>query len=148
MNNTERKRPSWDEYGMMLAYTAAQRSPDPYVIVGAAAFREDRSTAATGYNGSLPGIEIDWSDRDARRPKVIHAEYNCLRCTKPGEVSFLYVTMLPCSNCLHMAHRYGVKEIIYDQVYERDSTTLSKASDLGIIIRQLSLPNELLKKDQ
>lgn len=148
MNNTERKRPSWDEYGMMLAYAAAERSPDPYVIVGAAAFRKDRSTAATGYNGAFSGAEIDWSDRDKRRPYVIHAECNCLRYTKQGEVHYLYVTMLPCCDCLDMIHRHGVKEIIYDQVYERDSTTLQRAPGLGIIVRQLSLPNELLKKDQ
>ena len=50
MNPTEKKRPSWDEYGMLLAYAAAERSPDPHVAVGAAAFRSDRSTLSTGYN--------------------------------------------------------------------------------------------------
>jgi dCMP deaminase len=146
MNITERARPNWDQYGMMLAYTAAQRSPDPYVAVGAAAFRIDRSTASTGYNGALPGVEIDWSDRDARRPHVIHAEYNCLKYTKPGEVYYIYVTMLPCGTCFDMLYAHGVREIVYDQIYNRDSSALEKAITANVNIRQLSLSNEIFKK--
>ena len=145
MNTTERQRPSWDEYGMLLAYAAAQRSPDPYAQVGAAAFRRDRSTVATGYNGALPGIEIDWSDREARRPYVVHAEYNCLRYSGAGAPYYLYVTMLPCSDCLQVACAHGVKEIIYDQLYERDPSTLEKASSYGIVLRQLTLKNNPFK---
>lgn len=138
MNPTERERISWDEYGMLLAYAAAQRSPDPHVIVGAAAFRRDRSTAGTGYNGAIPGEEIDWSDRNARRPFVVHAEANCLKFSAQSECYYLYVTMLPCKECLLRASAYGVKEIIYDQVYERDSSSLEKAQEYGITLRQYS----------
>lgn len=132
---------------MMLAYMAAQRSPDPYVTVGAAAFREDRSTLATGYNGAAPGVEIDWSDRDARRPFVVHAEYNCLKYATPGEAYYLYVTMLPCSKCLDIIHAHGVKEVIYDQLYDKDMSSLNRAEKLNITMRQLSISNELFKKD-
>jgi dCMP deaminase len=142
MNNTERKRPSWDEYGMLLAYAAAQRSPDPYVQVGATTFKKDRSTAGTGYNGAASGVELDWSDRDARRPFVKHAEYNCLEHSTPGEPYYLYVTLSPCKSCLALAAKFGVQEIIYDQLYYRDIESLTSAKDLGITIRQLSLPNE------
>jgi dCMP deaminase len=141
MNSTERPRPSWDQYGLLLAYTAAQRSPDPYVQVGAAAFRKDRSTASTGYNGADPGVEIDWSDRDERRPYVRHAEENCLKYCKLDEPYYLYVTMLPCCECLKLAASYGVKEIIYDKIYERDDSTLHCAYDYGIKLRQISLEN-------
>ena len=141
MNATERERPNWDEYGMLMAYTAAQRSPDPYVQVGAASFRADRSTVSTGYNGPLPGEEIDWSDRDLRRPHVIHAEQNCLRRTLEQEPCYLYVTMLPCSKCLELACAYGIKEIIYDKTYDRDNSSLEKAKEYNIRLRQLSLKN-------
>lgn len=127
---------------MLLAHTAARRSPDPYVTVGAAAFRLDRSTVSTGYNGSLPGVEIDWSDRDARRPLVVHAEMNCLKYARLGEPYYLYITLSPCLACLSKASHHGVKEIIYDKVYDRDSSALKMASEYGIAIRQLSLPNE------
>ena len=139
MNTTERERIDWDEYGMLLAYAAAQRSPDPYVIVGAAAFRKDRSTAGTGYNGSLPGEEIDWSDRDGRRPFVVHAEANCLKFSAQTECYYLYVTLLPCKECLMRAAAYGVKEIIYDQIYDKDTSSLENAPKHGINIRQYSL---------
>lgn len=142
MNPTERKRPDWDEYCMLLAYTAALRSPDPYTIVGAAAFREDRSTVATGYNGALPGIEINWSDREERRPYVIHAEANCLKYAKPGEPYYLYVTMLPCSNCLATAANYGVKEIIYDHIYHRDTSSIDSAKKYGILLKQLVISHD------
>jgi dCMP deaminase len=145
MNKTEKSRPSWDEYGMMLAYTASTRSPDPYVNVGAVAFREDRSTVSTGYNGAASGVEIDWSNRDARRPFVVHAERNCLKYAKEGEPYYLYVTLSPCLECLGVAKTYGVKEIIYSQVYERDASALTKAEEYGISIRQLSLTNEHFK---
>jgi dCMP deaminase len=142
MNNTERKRPNWDEYGMLLAYAAAQRSPDPHVSVGAAAFRCDRSTVSTGYNGAPAGVEIDWTDRDARRPFVTHAEQNCLKYAQKDEVHYLYVTLLPCRECLTRAAAYGVKQIVYDKVYDKDDSTLTKAVELGIELRQLSLPTE------
>jgi dCMP deaminase len=145
MNKTEKLRPSWDEYGMILAYAAASRSPDPYVNVGAVAFRKDRSTVSTGYNGAASGVEIDWSDRDFRRRFVVHAERNCLKYAKAGEPYYLYVTLSPCLECLSIAKTYGVKEIVYDQVYERDSSALTKASDYGITLRQLSLKDEHLK---
>lgn len=138
MNFTERNRPDWDTYGMLLANAAAMRSPDPFVVVGAAAFRKDHSVASTGYNGALAGVEIDWTDREARRPFVVHAEENCLKYSSPGDVHYLYVTLLPCSKCLELAAAHGVKEIIYGEVYLRDSSSLIKAGALGISLRQLS----------
>lgn len=139
MNTTERPRLSWDEYGMLLAYTASLRSPDPYVMVGAAAFRKNRSTLATGYNGAAPGIEIDWSDRDVRRFFVHHAEANCLKYTRKGAPHYLYVTLLPCGDCLKKAAAKGVKEIIYGEIYDRDKSALRDAPLLDIAIRQLSI---------
>ena len=126
---------------MLLAYTAAQRSPDPFVAVGAAAFRVDRSTVSTGYNGAESGVELDWTDRDARRPFVVHAERNCLRYAKPGEPYYLYVTLSPCLECLQRAKIYGVREIIYDQTYDRGQDSFAVAESLGIALRQLSLQN-------
>ena len=125
----------------MCSSDLSLRSPDPYICVGAAAFRINRSTVSTGYNGAPQGVEIDWSDREARRPYVLHAEENCLKYANPGEAHYLYVTMLPCARCLDTAHKHGVKEIIYDELYHRDDSSLTRAVELGIKIRQLSLPN-------
>jgi dCMP deaminase len=143
MNRTERARPSWDEYGMLLALAASERSPDPFVAVGAAAFRKDHSTVSTGYNGAPSGQEIDWSDRDARRPFVVHAEENCLKYSKPGEPYYLYVTLAPCEKCFKKALEYGVKEIIYSDIYRSDTYALDNAEKEGVIIRQLKKRNSL-----
>lgn len=140
MNNTERPRPNWDQYGMILAHAAATRSPDPYKTVGAVAFRKDHSTVATGYNGAPKGEEVDWSNRDARRPFVVHAERNCLEHACLEEVHSLYVTLSPCCDCLELMAFYGVKEVIYDEVYERDTEAFAKAAEYGITLRQQSLP--------
>lgn len=123
---------------MQLAYAAAERSPDPHRIVGAAAFRKDHSTVATGYNGAPSGKEIDWTDRDGRRPHVIHAEENCLKYAEYEEPYYLYVTLSPCAACLEKAAKIGVKEIIYDEVYEKDTLALDKAQEYGILVRQLT----------
>jgi len=83
-----------------LAKTAALRSEDPYKKVGAVAIRPDSSIAAVSYNGAPPKIEIDWSDRDARRPYIIHAEMNVLRFIKPHECDKVAITLSPCVDCL------------------------------------------------
>jgi len=139
MNKTERERPNWDVYGMSLAYAARLRSPDPHYQVGACALRQDRSVAATGYNGAPAGVEIDWTDRIKRRGKVIHAEKNCLRYTKRGEVHYLYCTLSPCAKCFEMIRLHGVKEIIFSEIYEMDMTALAIAPSHNIICRQLKI---------
>jgi dCMP deaminase len=106
-------RLSWDHYALEIAYAASSRSEDQHHAVGAAALRADRTIAAVGYNGAPPGVEIDWSDRDARRSYVIHAEANALRYVRPGEVELLAATMMPCQGCVLLAASYGIKRVVY-----------------------------------
>lgn len=131
------ERPDWDLYGMSIAYAASLRSQDPYVKVGAAAFREDHSIAATGYNGPPPGVDISWSDRDARRKYVCHAELNCLRYVRPGEAKILYVTLSPCSECIKTIGAFGIAQVIFGELYVRDTCAFDIASVYGISIKQL-----------
>ena len=93
-------RSTWLQYGVELAKTASLRSEDPFVQVGCCLLREDNSVASLGYNGAPPGIDINWSDRDERRRRVIHAETNALRFIKPGEANRMFVTLMPCPDCL------------------------------------------------
>ena len=90
----ERKRLNWPETAICLAYDIANyRSEDPYVQVGAVGIKRDKSLCL-GYNGAPSGVNIDWSDRDQRRPYVLHAEENVLNLAKPGEIEILAVTHL------------------------------------------------------
>jgi dCMP deaminase len=125
---------------LLLAATAAQRSQDPWVQVGAIAARRDYSIVGSGYNGPPPGCEIDWSDRDLRRRFVIHAEVNALAHAKPGEVRIIASTLLPCPSCLTMIASYKVEEVIYRDVYLRTQEESEQvAKKFGL--KMLRIPN-------
>ena len=143
-NTLNHTRPTWDEYGMMLAYAASLRSQDPYKQVGAAALRSDNSVVGTGYNGAPPGIEIDWSDRDLRRKFVCHAEINCLRYTRPSEVSVIYSTLSPCSDCMKTIGAFGIKRVVYAELYDKDNNSFELARAFGIELDFILFRPEML----
>jgi dCMP deaminase len=107
-----------------LAKVAALRSEDPYKKVGAIAIRPDNSIAAVSYNGAPPKIEIDWSDRDARRPYVIHAEINLTNYIKPHECNKVALTLSPCVDCLKSMTSYGIQDIYFLEKYENSDYNL------------------------
>ena len=120
-------RIGWEEYALDIARTASKRSQDPYVKVGACALDSSHMILAAGYNGLASGKEVPnlfWSDRDGRRPYMIHAETNCLCLCIKGEVEILAITLLPCSSCATLIASYGIKKVVYGDEYEKD--TLAK----------------------
>jgi len=127
-------RPSWIEYALKIANVAALRSEDPFQQVGACLLRHDNSVAGVGYNGAPAGIEIDWQNRDQRRVRVIHAEVNALRYTEPGECYLLASTLLPCNDCLKSIATYGIKHVAFNEVYNRDKSSLIMAKEFGITL--------------
>ena len=127
---------SWEQYALDLAAVAATRSKDPYRQVGACVLRHDKSVGGLGYNGAPSGIDIDWSDRDDRRKRVIHAEVNALRYLQPNEGWLLATTLLPCRSCLQMITGYGIKYVIYGEVYEEDDFSLELCKEWGIELIQ------------
>ncbi len=137
MSMKPRNRKSWEETALVLAETIANcRSQDPYVQVGACAVMQDNSVSL-GYNGPPPGIEIDWSDRETRLARVIHAEVNALRSVGPGQCKFLAVTLLPCRNCMTFIASKGIKRIVFRDVYKRDKLAFSLAKEFGIELVQI-----------
>lgn len=134
-----KERLSWEKYALLLAKIASLRSEDPFIKVGACAVRWNNSIASLGYNGAPRGVQIDWSDRDERRKRVIHAEANCLAYCSPDEIKFLAVTLLPCGNCLNLIASYGIKRVVFESVYERDDTSLLLAQEYGIKIEKYEI---------
>ena len=126
------ERISWEEYALALARIASLRSEDPYVKVGACALRHDNSVAGVGYNGAPPSLNIDWSDRDERRKRVIHAEINALRYVQPNECSLLACTLLPCNDCLKTIASYGITKLVFGEEYDKDPSSLDLANEFGI----------------
>lgn len=111
-------RKSWALWALDLASVVATRSEDPYLQVGAVVLRPDNSVASVGYNGAPPGVELDWSDRDERRPYVIHAEVNALRYVRKDEVAggLLATTHIPCLQCLPVIASYGLDVVQYREL--------------------------------
>jgi dCMP deaminase len=130
---------NWESYAMDLARTAARKSKDPWVKVGACILRHDNTIAALGYNGFPAKMHEDWSDRDERRRFVVHAEQNALRFIKPDEARLIACTLLPCNDCLKSIASYGIPVIIYDQLYSPDNSTVDLAAAFGIELIQCNL---------
>ena len=143
MLNNGRKRLSWAETAMKLAYNIAEyRSEDPYIQVGACIIKKDKSMLL-GYNGAPSGIDIDWSDRDKRRKRVLHAEANVLNFVKPNEVELLACTHLPCVECLKIIAQKKINKVYFSEILDNyDSTlTIEMSAEFGIDLVQIKKTN-------
>jgi dCMP deaminase len=123
----QKNRISWEEYALRIAQTASLRSEDPYTKVGACALDYSNRVIGVAYNGLAPGVEVSdefWEDRDKRRPFMIHAEANLLSLFRRGECKLLACTLLPCSCCATMISAYGIKQVIYKDLYHKDPLAL------------------------
>jgi dCMP deaminase len=123
---------TWEKYAYNLAVVAAQKSKDPYIKVGCCLLRNDNSVASLGYNGFPAGMAEDWDNRDERRKYVVHSEINALRYVKPNECYLIATTLLPCNDCLKSLASYGIKKIVYGEVYKQDPSTLELANKFNI----------------
>ncbi len=120
----------------MAKILAQDRSEDDHTKVGGCGIRPDKSLIF-GYNGAPPGIDIDWSNRDEKNKRVIHAESNILRYCKPGEIDTMVLTHSPCANCLPMIASYGVKTIYFEEYYHRNPDVDIIAKEFGIKLEQI-----------
>lgn len=137
MSTFGRDRLNWPETAINLAFDIAKyRSEDPYVQVGAVIIKKDGSMFL-GYNGAPSGVDIDWSDRDARRSRMLHAEANVLNFVKPNEVELLACTHLPCKECLKMIAQKRIEKVYYsNELKGYDSSLtfeLAEEFDINII---------------
>ena len=139
MLKTGRNRLSWAKTAMKLAYKIADcRSEDPYVQVGACIIKKDKSVLL-GYNGAPSGVDIDWSNRDARRKRVLHAEANVLNFVLPNEVELLACTHLPCPECLKVIVQKKIEKIYFGEYLENydSDLTIEMAREFNIDLAHL-----------
>ena len=135
-------RLSWEEYALQISKVAALRSEDPYKKVGACALDHSNRVIGVAYNGLAPGVNVDssfWTDRDARRPYMIHAEANLLSLFKSGECKTLACTLLPCTCCASMISAYKIKKVVYIEEYIRDNKAIEIFKFNGIECRQIQI---------
>ena len=117
------KRPSWEKYALSIAYTASQRSEDPYKRVGACALSHDNRVLGVSYNGLASGKSVKksfWNNRNKRRPYILHAEQNLLSLFKRNEAKLIACTLLPCSDCARLISCWNVPTVVYSEQYTRD----------------------------
>ncbi|TRT78860.1 MAG: cytidine deaminase [Microcystis aeruginosa Ma_AC_P_19900807_S299] len=141
MINSEEKRPTWDEYFLMIAKLAATRSTCLAFPVGAVIVK-DRQVLATGYNGSpsgtvhctaqgfcYPGLGTCRESGEIPS-RAIHAEANAIaQAAKHGistQGASIYVTLEPSS---------GIKEVFYEADFNSGTKAMLRDSFLetGII---------------
>lgn len=135
-----KSRLSWEEYAIKIAEIAALRSEDPFKKVGACALDFDNRVIGVAYNGLATGKNVDnsfWLDRNERRPYMIHAEANLLSLIKRGECNLLACTLLPCSNCATMIAAYGIKKVIYSELYDKDMKAIDIFEFYGIEYKKI-----------
>ncbi|MBI3366058.1 dCMP deaminase family protein [Candidatus Roizmanbacteria bacterium] len=146
------KRPSWDEYFMMLADVTKKRA-DCIRGSRAAILVKKNRIIATGYNGTPHGIK-NCSEggciRCQKREKgeieryqfeescvCIHAEQNAIiqaayhgSSTKGGT---LYATLSPCSTCSKMIINAGIQRVICkDLHHDQIAIQLLKQADIVV----------------
>ena len=159
------KRPSWDEYFMIIAKLVASRStclsrPCGAVIV------KDKRILATGYNGSMPKAPHCLDEGECFRRKIkapeqgkydycraVHAEANAIAQAARLGVSIkgatIYQTLFPCYNCLKLMASVGIKKVFYEYDYEspdkkRDEFWYQAAKESGIEIERLEVSKETI----
>jgi dCMP deaminase len=132
------QRASWDEYFMQIAETVASRATCDRKHVGAVIER-GRTILATGYNGSVGGLEhcdeVGHMMEDGHCVRTIHAEANAvIQAARNGvriEAASIYVTASPCWQCFKMIANAGIKRIVFGEFY-RDQRIFEVARRLGI----------------
>ena len=140
------QRASWDEYFMQIAVTVASRATCDRKHVGAVIER-GRTILATGYNGSVGGLEhcdeVGHMMEDGHCVRTIHAEANAvIQAARNGvriEAASIYVTASPCWQCFKMIANAGIKRIVFGEFY-RDQRIFEVARRLGIELVHLNAP--------
>lgn len=119
-----------------FANDIASESPDPWKKVGCLGFDIQKQIVATGFNHAggraKPGSKF-WINRDDRRNFVIHAELNMLAAVPPDEIiQGIVTTLFPCIHCMRALAAFGIIEVHYGEIYDKDRDALAVADFHGI----------------
>ncbi|HAC65425.1 MAG TPA: cytidine deaminase [Cyanothece sp. UBA12306] len=164
MLSSEKERPTWDEYFLMIAKLAATRSTCLAFPVGAVIVK-DRQVLATGYNGSPSGSvhctaqgfcypELSSCDASSSLPsRAVHAEANAIaQAAKHGistEGAIIYVTLEPCVSCLKLVISAGIKQVFFETNFNSGEKLLVRDSFIkdGLVnLTKISLSEATAKR--
>jgi len=96
------KKPSWDEYFMMMTFVVASRSLDPSTKCGCVLVDSDHTILSVGYNSPPRGCNDNAIPltRPEKYHYFAHAEENAI------------VTGPPCPVCFRMMINAGIREMV------------------------------------
>jgi dCMP deaminase len=145
-------RPGWDETCMNIVQELAKRATCNYYKVGCLFLNPKKVIVASGYNGpprKFPHCtEVGCNKDKGGRCTGAHAELNALTfCVgSPHQVlenSTLYITLLPCNQCMKSMAQCAVKRIVFIEYYHRkkdteDTSSESEKPEDALIIAQMA----------
>jgi dCMP deaminase len=132
----------FDYTHMQNAYNWAACSHAKRKKVGAVIARENRCISH-GFNGKHVSQSNICEENGKTRSDVIHAELNSILFAAKHGISTdnttMYITCLPCSNCVPMIASAGIIKIIYHELYESKSmgSNLDLIESYGIEVLQI-----------
>lgn len=137
-----------DKIFMSTALEFSKMSTCKRKNVGAILVKNKR-IISTGFNGSPSKIIHCVDYFEGRTPSMeehlefssryeLHAEQNVLiecmkNCINP-EGADLYLTLSPCNSCVKLIIAAGIKNVYYDELYDRETSGLEvlKAKNIGV----------------
>lgn len=149
-----KRRISWDELFMEMAYILTKRSSCLNNQVGAVLVTMENDVISTGYNGSpakLPNCSDIGSCPRKQDPNyesgknlhlcnAVHAEINAiLLAAKNGHSTKgakLYCTHQPCKECAKQIINAGIVEVIFDQVYPNNDESIRIMQHAEVRVKQ------------
>jgi dCMP deaminase len=150
MGNEKNKhnRPSWDEYFMDLANTAAKRATCDRGRSGCVIVR-DKHVLVTGYVGSPKGMshcdevghlfkKVYHEDGSVTQHcvRTVHAEQNAIcQAARRGialDDSTLYCKMTPCRTCAMLIINCGIVRVVCEKKYHAGKESEELFRDAGV----------------
>ena len=148
-------RPSWDEYFMMTAKLAGIMGTCLKRRVGSVVVKNKR-IISTGFNGAPPGLPhctevgcliIEGESDSCNR--ALHSEHNAiLQDSDNMKDATLYISYLPCLNCMKTIISAKIWEIVYekDPPIDKEKYRISKEFIQGANIKLRQIPEVNLIK--
>ena len=147
-------RPSWDEYFMELANTAAKRATCDRGRSGCVIVR-DKHVLVTGYVGSPMGLphcdEVghllkSTTHEDGKVTqhcvRTVHAEQNAIcQAARLGislENGVLYCKMTPCRTCAMLIINCGIKRVVCEKKYHAGAESEAMFKTAGVELKFIS----------
>ena len=122
---------------MEVAGIFARLSHDDQYKVGAVIVK-DGQILSQGWNGMPSGMPNETREGGTTRPEVIHAEANALMklASNGGSAkgATVYTIFSPCYSCAGLLIQAGIKRIIYESIYDKQSLKFLK--ERGIEVEQ------------